>query len=168
MKLPLTISLVILVLLLLTALFVLLQGNNPALLSEEDASPSLMPRQHSSFEELSSAHKELVLLPPPPGVSQEEEEAYLEELSEVAIESPYIDVTDCMPSPAVLRLHTGQRFSLQSHDTVSRTITFGEGTTVNVPAEGVAPITLNYRNPGFYRYGCDGKTAPALLLIVAD
>ena len=112
----------------------------------------------TNYPALTADEQAMFATPPGPNATKAQLDAFSALVAKNAVAGNTITVKDCTASPDVLKIKSGDKFTVNNKGTTD--IHFGFDTERTLVGAGTsALITASYKNgPGIYGYGCDDKT----------
>ena len=79
---------------------------------------------------------------------------YSNGINKVAVNSPILDVSNCVATPNVLRTKLNEQFEVENKDEAAHVLNNGS-TFLSVPGHARTKLTMNTKSPGIYAFTCD-------------
>jgi len=167
----LTVGIVILLLVVL-AIFLAMRQNNPApsgagntpATSQNNPTPPATNNPAQAPKPAAVDVQALLATNPGPRATQQQLKVFSANVSSYSVDANSIDVTACMPNPAVARIKMGKPLTLKNSDSVAHTLVNGS-ITMQSPANSSKTLTPAFTSPGIYGYSCDTKITGIFLVV---
>ncbi|MCE9549080.1 hypothetical protein K8Q98_01640 [Candidatus Nomurabacteria bacterium] len=91
---------------------------------------------------------------PGSGATTEQLKEFSAKVFSYAVDASSIEVTHCVPNPAVARVFLNKPINFKNMDSIPHTLVNGD-VTMNIPANKTTAITPKFAGPGIYGYSCD-------------
>lgn len=129
-----------------------------AILSEKKQDAGRATSPQISPEE---SEKSAILTPPASDASGEEKEQYMAAIESLSAQAPYLDITQCIPTPLVFQMQKGNIFKVQNQGESERVFALDADHIYKVPAGGSIDIEADITQiEGVYGYACDLNREP--------
>ncbi|MCP6719983.1 MAG: hypothetical protein KJI72_01475 [Patescibacteria group bacterium] len=110
-----------------------------------------------------------VLNVPDLNASTEEKQRHFELVVQVAKTAEFLDISDCNPSPVVMKIKKGETIAVRNNDSADHSIVFNLESIHPIPAGSTKNITNVFdKGPGVYGYGCDASTGAVGMFLVTE
>lgn len=101
---------------------------------------------------------------PKSGASQDELTAFSAKVSSYAVDTTSVDVSSCLPNPAVARVNMGKAITFKNSDSLPHRLVNGK-ITIDIPANSSKAISPAFPSPGIYGYSCDTEITGIFLVM---
>lgn len=127
-----------------------LSQNNSASSPAPSIQPKLLPSNLTDDEKF-------ILFPPSVDASKSAKEKHAQIVAKLAKMGDSIEIKDCQPTPLVLQVKQGSKFTIKNGDTTSHNIVIDEEHQYKIPANGNLEIVAQFKySTGDYGYICEG------------
>lgn len=99
---------------------------------------------------------------PSPNASEGERKSFYEAVEKLAEESKILDLTGCVPAPAVVRVKLGGEVTLAHHDANARVFGLDKDRVVSIPPGETRILNIDFDSHGIYGFGCAGGAGEAI------
>ncbi len=121
-------------------------GSSPA----PSVQPQLLPSNLTDDEKF-------ILFPPPADASKSAKEKHAQIVAKLAKEGDFIEIKNCQPTPLVLQVKQGSKFTIKNDDSIAHNFIIDEEHQYKVPANGNLEIVAQFKyGTGDYGYICQG------------
>lgn len=113
------------------------------------------PSTPTERTELSEEEK-AALNPPGENASEDEKQRHTDLIFKLATDTDVLRISNCEPSPVVMRVVNKRDFTVRNTDSTDRTIFIDGERQYVIPAQGETVLTADFgKASGIYGYGCD-------------
>lgn len=124
--------------------------NNSGSSPVPSAQPGLLPTTLSDDEKF-------ILFPPSADASKSAKEKHAQIVAKLAKQSDTLEIKDCQPTPLVLLVKQGSKFTIKNKDSAAHNFVIDEEHQYKVSANGSLEIVAQFKyGTGDYGYVCEG------------
>ena len=103
-----------------------------------------------------SGEERAALNPPGEDASEDERQRHTDLVFKLATDTDVLRISNCEPSPVVMRVVNKREFIVRNSDLTDRTIFIDEERQYVIPAQGETVLPADFgKESGIYGYGCD-------------
>lgn len=96
---------------------------------------------------------------PGPNASPESLKEFASKVEKAAKESRELNISRCIPDPAILKIPSGSTYVVRNTDSVVHTLYIARQNAIEIPAQSEKRIVANFGSgQGSYVYACDAPT----------
>lgn len=127
-----------------------LSQNNSALSSLSSTQPRLLSTSLSDDEKF-------ILFPPSADASKSAKKKHAQIVAKLAKQNDTLEIKDCQPTPLVLLIKQGSKFTIKNDDSTAHNFVIDEEHQYKIPANGSLEIVAQFKyGTGDYGYVCQG------------
>lgn len=111
--------------------------------------------------------QQVIMAVPPPDASPAAFQQYRANIEFNAVASDTVTITDCKPSPMVLKVVQGSTFKLENRDIKEHTIVVNTDHSYTLNPKETVDVTADFGSGlGIYTYSCDDPALPVGVFLV--